>query len=249
MLSLTGKNVVVIGGSRGVGRRIVEAASRNGARVLAMARQEAPLRQLAQEVPGIEILALDATDEGAPSKVFSVLTPDVLVLNGGAFPPAAPIHEQRCQDRIPLPEGGAIATPGSRQLGCLDLLRRRARRLAEFRRLCRRQAHADVHGELQPEGIGSSWARPALPRACAADDAGHRSRQARGRGLRPLSRGLRGRLRQEHGSAADLIRCRDGSDRAGDEPGSLQGDRVRRLRQGPRSRDGVTKIEDDDRSV
>ena len=97
MLSLTGKNVVVIGGSRGVGRRIVEAANRNGARVLAVARQEEPLRQLAEEVPGTQILALDATDEAAPARVFSVLTPDILVLCGGAFPPAAPIHKQSWQ--------------------------------------------------------------------------------------------------------------------------------------------------------
>jgi NAD(P)-dependent dehydrogenase (short-subunit alcohol dehydrogenase family) len=94
MLLLTGKNVVVIGGSRGVGRRIVEAAARNGARVLAVARKEGPLRQLAQEVSGTEVLPLDATDEGAPSKVFDVLQPDILVLCGGAFPPAAPLQEQ-----------------------------------------------------------------------------------------------------------------------------------------------------------
>ena len=94
MLPLEGKNTVVIGGSRGVGRRIVEATARNGARVLAVARQEGPLRQLAQEVAGTDVLALDATDEGAPSKVFDVLLPDVLVLCGGAFPPVAPLHEQ-----------------------------------------------------------------------------------------------------------------------------------------------------------
>ncbi len=94
MIPLTGKNMVVIGGSRGVGRRIVESAIRNGARVLAVARQEGPLRQLAQEVSGTEVLSLDATDEGAPSKVFDVLQPDILVLCGGAFPPAAPLQEQ-----------------------------------------------------------------------------------------------------------------------------------------------------------
>src|SRR5258707_12464174 len=82
MLPFTGKNMVVIGGSRGVGRRIVEAAIRNGARVLAVARQEGPLRQLAQEVAGTEVLSLDGTDEGAPSKVFDVLQPDILVLSG-----------------------------------------------------------------------------------------------------------------------------------------------------------------------
>jgi NAD(P)-dependent dehydrogenase (short-subunit alcohol dehydrogenase family) len=98
MLQLAGKNVVVIGGSRGAGRRIVEAAARNGARVLAVARQEGPLRQLAQEVTGTDVLSLDATDEGAPSKTFDVLLPDILVLCGGAFPPAAPIHEQSWQE-------------------------------------------------------------------------------------------------------------------------------------------------------
>jgi NAD(P)-dependent dehydrogenase (short-subunit alcohol dehydrogenase family) len=97
MLTLTGKNMVGIGGSRGVGRRIVEAAIRNGARVLAVTRQEEPLRQLAQEVSGTEVLSLDAADEGAPSKVFGVL-PDILVLCGGAFPPAAPLHEQSWQE-------------------------------------------------------------------------------------------------------------------------------------------------------
>jgi NAD(P)-dependent dehydrogenase (short-subunit alcohol dehydrogenase family) len=94
MLPLTGKNMVVIGGSRGVGRRIVESATRNGARVLAVARQEAALRQLAEEAVGTEVLSLDATDEGAPSKVFDLLQPDILVLCAGAFPPAAPLHKQ-----------------------------------------------------------------------------------------------------------------------------------------------------------
>jgi NAD(P)-dependent dehydrogenase (short-subunit alcohol dehydrogenase family) len=98
MLSLTGRNMVVIGGSRGVGRRIVEAGIRNGARVLAVARQESSLRQLAGEVSGTEVLALDATDEGAPSRVFAVLPPDILVLCAGAFPPAAPIQAQNWQE-------------------------------------------------------------------------------------------------------------------------------------------------------
>ena len=97
MLSLTGKNVVVIGGSRGVGRRITEAAHRNGARVLAVARQQEPLEHLAREVQGVEILALDATNEDAPAKVFGALQPDILVLCGGAFPPAAPLHQQSWQ--------------------------------------------------------------------------------------------------------------------------------------------------------
>jgi NAD(P)-dependent dehydrogenase (short-subunit alcohol dehydrogenase family) len=92
MIPLAGKKIVVIGGSRGVGRRVVEVAIGNGGQVLAVARQEAPLRRLAQEVPGAEVLSLDATDEAAPEKVFGVLQPDILVLSAGAFPPAAPLH-------------------------------------------------------------------------------------------------------------------------------------------------------------
>ena len=98
MLSLTGKKIVVIGGSRGVGLRIVEAAIGNGGQVLAVARQQAPLRQPAQEIPGTEVLSLDATDEGAPAKVFDVLEPDILVLCAGAFPPAAPLYQQSWQE-------------------------------------------------------------------------------------------------------------------------------------------------------
>ena len=98
MIPLTGKKVVVVGGSRGVGRRVIEVAIGDGARALAVARQENPLRQLAQDVPGAEVLSLDATDETAPAKVFDVLQPDILVISAGAVPPAAPLHEQNWQE-------------------------------------------------------------------------------------------------------------------------------------------------------
>ena len=42
---LRGKNVVIIGGSRGLGKTIVAATHAEGARVLAVARQEQSLRQ------------------------------------------------------------------------------------------------------------------------------------------------------------------------------------------------------------
>lgn len=98
MTSLAGKTMAVIGGSGGVGRRIVEAGRRNGAHVLAVARREEPLRRLAKDVAGIEILPLDAADEAAPSKVFDTLTPDLLVISGGVVPTAAPLHEQSWRD-------------------------------------------------------------------------------------------------------------------------------------------------------
>ena len=196
MLSLTGKKIVVIGGSRGVGLRIVEAAIGNGGQVLAVARQQAPLRQPAQEIPGTEVLSLDATDEGATAKVFDVLEPDILVLCAGAFPPAAPLYQQSWQEFAVNWETdvkiafhfckAALSRP--LQLDCLDRKWRCCCRVADFGRICRRQAHADVHRELQSEGIGSAWARLALHGPSAAHHAGHRARQVCGRGLFPLPR-------------------------------------------------------------
>jgi len=88
------KNVVVIGGSRGLGRTIVAAVSAEGARVLAVARKAEPLKRLAAAIPGVQILALDATEQGAPAKVFETLIPDVLVVCAGAIPHMAPLVEQ-----------------------------------------------------------------------------------------------------------------------------------------------------------
>jgi NAD(P)-dependent dehydrogenase (short-subunit alcohol dehydrogenase family) len=92
--SLSGKKVVVIGGSRGLGRVIVEAVHAEGARVLAVARDEKALAQIASDLAGSTTLAVDATHEMAPSKVFSAANPDVLILCAGAIPPTAPLHEQ-----------------------------------------------------------------------------------------------------------------------------------------------------------
>jgi NAD(P)-dependent dehydrogenase (short-subunit alcohol dehydrogenase family) len=41
---------------------------------------------------------LDATAEDAPSRVFEVLAPDVLVLSAGAVPPTAPLHRLSWRD-------------------------------------------------------------------------------------------------------------------------------------------------------
>jgi NAD(P)-dependent dehydrogenase (short-subunit alcohol dehydrogenase family) len=128
MQRLAGKNVVVIGASRGVGRAIVETAHAEGASVLAVARGAAALTELAHALPGVATLALDASDEGAPDAVFAAHHPDVLVLCGGARPHLAPLHEQswdtfsrnwqtdlkasflfcRAALRAPLPEGATV---------------------------------------------------------------------------------------------------------------------------------------------
>lgn len=91
---LHGKNVVVIGGSRGLGRTIVAATHAQGAQVLAVARQAEPLAKLADAFPGVRVLALDGTSESAPAQVFATLSPDILVICGGAIPHTAPLGEQ-----------------------------------------------------------------------------------------------------------------------------------------------------------
>jgi NAD(P)-dependent dehydrogenase (short-subunit alcohol dehydrogenase family) len=93
MGSLQGQKVVVIGGSRGVGRSIVEAALSEGATVLAVARGAEALVQLSNETPGVKTLAVDATKDTAPDLVFAALEPDVLVICAGALAPSAPVHE------------------------------------------------------------------------------------------------------------------------------------------------------------
>jgi NAD(P)-dependent dehydrogenase (short-subunit alcohol dehydrogenase family) len=92
--TLSGKNVVVIGGSRGLGRVILEAVHAEGARVLAVGRGQKSLADVARHLKGSATLAVDATDERAPAQVFDVLDPDVLIMCAGAIPPTKPLHEQ-----------------------------------------------------------------------------------------------------------------------------------------------------------
>jgi NAD(P)-dependent dehydrogenase (short-subunit alcohol dehydrogenase family) len=93
MLTLAGKNVVVVGASRGVGRAIVRRMAADGAQVLAVGRKPEWLDQLAKEVSGTKTLAMDAAVHAAPSKIFAALRPDVVILCAGARPPGRPIHE------------------------------------------------------------------------------------------------------------------------------------------------------------
>jgi NAD(P)-dependent dehydrogenase (short-subunit alcohol dehydrogenase family) len=133
MHSLVGKKMIVIGGSRGVGRRLVEVAHRNGAQVLAVARREDALRELAHGRPGLKTMSIDATNPDAPSKVFEAMVPDILVISAGTHPSMAPLHEQSWQQfaanwesdvkiafhfckaalSLPLPEGTRIVLVSS----------------------------------------------------------------------------------------------------------------------------------------
>jgi len=93
MRTLSGKNIVVLGATGGVGAAIARHAVAAGARTLAVARGRESLESLAGQTPGLDVLALDASAEGAPAAVFDAMAPDLLVVCGGARPPTAPLHE------------------------------------------------------------------------------------------------------------------------------------------------------------
>jgi len=97
-VTLRGKNVVVVGASRGVGRAIVRSMASQGARVLAVARGRDSLVDLLTDAPGTTTLALDATDYDAAPRVFAILRPDVVIICGGAQPVLRPIHELTWQE-------------------------------------------------------------------------------------------------------------------------------------------------------
>jgi NAD(P)-dependent dehydrogenase (short-subunit alcohol dehydrogenase family) len=92
MGKLEGKQVVVVGGSRGTGRAIVAALVQEGADVLAVGRNPASLAELAAAYPAVRTLQADATEAATAAQVFDG-APDVVVLAAGAVPPTQPLHE------------------------------------------------------------------------------------------------------------------------------------------------------------
>jgi NAD(P)-dependent dehydrogenase (short-subunit alcohol dehydrogenase family) len=92
--NLSGKTAIVIGGSRGLGRGVVESLAARGARVIAVARNTGDLSTLAREVHGVETQVGDVTDERLAETLLRRETPDLVVLSSGAAPKLAPLHEQ-----------------------------------------------------------------------------------------------------------------------------------------------------------
>jgi len=93
LLSLENQTVIVTGGSRGLGLGVVEALVARGAQVAVLARDARRLDELRERL-GVRVIAGDAGDAALAERLVRELAPDVLVLNAGATPTMAPLHEQ-----------------------------------------------------------------------------------------------------------------------------------------------------------
>ena len=89
---LEGKNAVIVGASRGLGRGVAESLSAAGASVLAIARDRTGLEELSAAHPSIDVEVADATDPAVAGGVVYAHDPDILAVVAGATPLLHPIH-------------------------------------------------------------------------------------------------------------------------------------------------------------
>jgi NAD(P)-dependent dehydrogenase (short-subunit alcohol dehydrogenase family) len=84
-MSLKDKNVVVTGGSRGLGLGLVEALVAHDAKVTVVARDADALDAVRTRL-GVATISADVTDEAAAHRIVGKVRPDILALNAGATP-------------------------------------------------------------------------------------------------------------------------------------------------------------------
>ncbi|MDO7836344.1 SDR family oxidoreductase [Sphingobium sp. HBC34] len=70
-MALTGKRIVVVGGTSGIGLATAHAASAAGAQVTVIGRDPARLSQLAKDNPGWRVACADITDADAIETIFA----------------------------------------------------------------------------------------------------------------------------------------------------------------------------------
>ena len=79
MTALKDRLAFITGASSGIGAATARAFAREGARVVLAARREAPLRAVADELPGAVALALDVRDDAALARALEEYPADLVL--------------------------------------------------------------------------------------------------------------------------------------------------------------------------
>lgn len=127
MQTLENQRALVTGGSSGLGLGIVEALVAEKANVVVVARDAQRLAEVERRL-GVTTAVGDITNAGLADALLHEFRPSVLVLNAGATPAMAPLHEQTWEGfsntwntdvkaglhwlqaalRLPLPRGSRV---------------------------------------------------------------------------------------------------------------------------------------------
>jgi NAD(P)-dependent dehydrogenase (short-subunit alcohol dehydrogenase family) len=115
-MNLRDKNIVVTGGSRGLGLGLVEALVAHGARVTVVARGAEALEAVRARL-GVATICADVTNEAAAHRIVGETRPDILVLNAGATPRMGRLDQLSWAD---------FSVPWESSIGCRRLSKRRS---------------------------------------------------------------------------------------------------------------------------
>jgi len=96
-MSLKDKNVVVTGGSRGLGLGLVEALVAHDASVTVVARDADALESVRARL-GVATISADVTNETAVRRILAEVRPDILALNAGTTPPMGRLDQMSWAD-------------------------------------------------------------------------------------------------------------------------------------------------------
>src|SRR5438128_1827537 len=96
-MSLKDKNVVVTGGSRGLGLGLVEALVAHGASVTVVARDADALESVRARL-GVATISAAVTAETAAGRILAEVRPDILALNAGTTPPMGRLDQMSWAD-------------------------------------------------------------------------------------------------------------------------------------------------------
>ena len=187
---------VVTGAGRGFGRAIATALVAGGVHVVGVARHEDALDAVRDDLGDLfTSVAGDATDDALAQDVVRRYRPGLLVLNAGAAPHMAPVHEQtwesfsrnwntdtrhafawtRAALREPLAPGSVVVAMSSGAVLAGSPLERRIRQ---------RQGRRPVPQPVRGRGVDAGGAGHPVRRAAPSAHPRHGARLGRGGGVR-----------------------------------------------------------------